>query len=525
MDARLENLRMEDYIAKWRAIPEGEKEKVYRDLLKLNGNLRWLPNPGPQTQAYMSEADELFYGGEAGGGKTDLLLGTALNNHRKARIFRRMNSEVGGLVERMIELVGERNVKRNSPAYYRTREQIIHFSGVQHENDWTKYQGNPQDLFGFDEITNFLRNQYTTLIAWNRSTIPGQRVRVIATGNPPTTPEGMWVIQYWAPWLDPEHPNPALPGELRWFTTIDGEDQEVDGPGPVIWQGEPLLDEKGQPIYPKSRTFIPAQLHDNPDLEESGYGARLAALPAELRSSLKEGEFKATLADSPSQLFPTAHVEAAMKRWNPIGRSGPMTTIGIDIAQGGEANTCLAPRHGNFIDTLKVVKGKDTPDGPAVAALFVLMHRDTATAAIDMGGGYGISTRDHLKKHYTIEEFNGSVRAARRDKTGMLKMYNIRTAAHWKLKEDLDPLTGTNIALPPDEKLKEELLAIRYITRSGEVLVEDKKELAKRIGRTPDRSDAVIMANFAEGSTERPLSDNSGTDARVITSGRNPRRR
>jgi hypothetical protein len=30
----------------------------------------WVPNPGPQTDAYLSEADILLYGGQAGGGKS-----------------------------------------------------------------------------------------------------------------------------------------------------------------------------------------------------------------------------------------------------------------------------------------------------------------------------------------------------------------------------------------------------------------------------------------------------------------------
>jgi len=30
--------------------------------------LVWFPNPGPQLEAYESPADELFYGGSAGGG-------------------------------------------------------------------------------------------------------------------------------------------------------------------------------------------------------------------------------------------------------------------------------------------------------------------------------------------------------------------------------------------------------------------------------------------------------------------------
>jgi hypothetical protein len=76
--------------------------------------------------------------------------------------------------------------------------------------------------------------------------------------NPPTTAEGLWVVKYWGPWLDITHPNPAKPGELRWFTTVAGEDREVAGPGPHLIYGEP--------IYARSRTFIRATLSDNPDL-------------------------------------------------------------------------------------------------------------------------------------------------------------------------------------------------------------------------------------------------------------------
>jgi hypothetical protein len=43
--------------------------------------LPWTLNPGPQTDAYTSEADELYFGGRAGGGKTALLLILAATQH------------------------------------------------------------------------------------------------------------------------------------------------------------------------------------------------------------------------------------------------------------------------------------------------------------------------------------------------------------------------------------------------------------------------------------------------------------
>lgn len=519
---------LDDLVATLQTFTPEERPKVAEKLQKQTAGLIWVPNPGPQTDAFFCEADELFYGGEAGGGKTDLLLGTALGHHRRSLILRRLNAEVDGLIQRMEEIVGPRHIKRNPPAMYRTQQKIIAFGGCQHLNDRVKYQGVPKDFIGFDEITNFLKDQYTFIIAWARSTYPGQRVRTIATGNPPTTPEGMWVIDHWAPWLDKNHPNPALPGELRYFTTLEGKDTEVDGPGPVTADGKVLLDEKGKPIIPKSRTFIPAELADNPDLAETNYGATLAGLPEELRASLKEGDFHKGLSDTPFQVFPSAWVKAAQNRWNPLGRNGPMTSLGVDVAQGGSDTTSLAPRHGTFFDTLKVFPGKETPDGPIVAGLILTTMRNGCEVLLDMGGGYGISTRDQLKQNTNIEikEMNGAASAdGRRDKTGMLKFMNMRAAVHWHFREMLDPDHGAFIALPPDPLLEQELISVRYMTSTTGIQIEPKDNVKARLGRSPDRMDAVLLAAFGSGETSHKKFGTSSLQTRAITSGRNPRRR
>lgn len=88
----------------------------------------------------------------------------------------------------------------------------------------------------------FLYSQYRFIIGWNRSTVPGQRCLVVVGSTPPTAAEGFWVVKHWAPWLEPMHPKPAKPGELRWFTTgPDGGDIEVDGAGPFKIDGHEVF--------------------------------------------------------------------------------------------------------------------------------------------------------------------------------------------------------------------------------------------------------------------------------------------
>jgi hypothetical protein len=506
-------------------LPADELHDLAKDVHEATANFqKWVSNPGPQTEALFSQADELFYGGEAGGGKTDLLLGTALSQHRRSLILRRLNSEVEGLIDRMAEIVGHsKGLKRNPPASWRFLNQVVLFGGCQFLEDRKKYQGVPKDFIGFDELSNFLEAQYEFIIAWARSTMPGQRVRVIGTGNPPTTAEGMWVVRRWGPWLDPNHPSPALPGELRWFTTIDGRDTEVDGPGPVMIDGKPLLDGKGNVIMPKSRTFIPAELNDNPDLAETGYAATLANLPDELRRAMKEGDFTASQNDDMWQVFPSEWVEQAMARWDESGRNTPMTVLAADIAQGGSDNTALVPRHGSWFDRIDAYPGTQTPDGPAVAGLIVMKRRNGCEVIIDMGGGYGGSTHDHLKGDIDVTLYNGAGKAeGLRDRTGTLKFKNTRAAAHWHLREALDPAHGSFLALPPDPILKADMTAIRWKMSAGGVQIEEKAEVKSRIGRSPDRSDAVVMAHFAKGKTNNQRLGISAMPARAVTSSRKP---
>jgi hypothetical protein len=180
--------------------------------------------------------------------------------------------------------------------------------------------------------------------------------------------------------------------------------------------------------------------------------------------------------------------------------------------------------------------GKETPTGAVVAGLLVMHRRNGAEIIIDMGGGYGGSTRDHLTANDMDETerslptrptlYSGSMSAeAIKDRTGMLGFYNLRAAATWSLRESLDPETGKNLALPPDAELKAELAAFRWVMRPGsKIFVLSKPEIKALLGRSPDKADALIMAHYARGKTVAPGGAISGTPSRAITSSRKPRR-
>lgn len=486
-------MNLEEVLQALSGLPKEKKEAVIADAMAATKDMQWIPNPGPQTDAYFCEADELFYGGQAGGGKSDLALGLALTAHKRSLILRRLKGDAKKLVPRAHEIAGHKDGYNGQEAIWKLPDgRQIDFGGCEMEDDKQRYKGDPHDLIVFDEGTDFLESQYRFIIGWNRAADPKQRCRVLVTSNPPTTAEGLWVIKYWAPWLDPKHPKPAKPGEIRWFTTINGKDTEVDGPGPHYIPGEP------EPVMARSRTYIPAKLSDNPDLAATNYGSVLAAMPEELRAAYRDGRFDLGLRDDPWQTIPTEWVLAAQRRWTttpPVGV--PMCSMGVDVAQGGIDQTVIAPRYDGWYAPLIAVPGSQTPLGTDVAGLVISKRRDNAKVVIDIGGGWGGDAYAHLRENQVdAVSFMGVKQSLRRTKDNQLKFANLRTEAYWRFREALNPDQegGSPIMLPDDRELLADLTAPTYEVKSGGIVLESKEKLVARIGRSPDRGDAVVMA-------------------------------
>jgi hypothetical protein len=467
--------------------------KIAAEILqaRLRPELRpgWKPLPGPQTDAFNSSADVTLYGGAAGGGKTDLALGLAITSHEKSILFRREFPQLADVEERLKDLLsdcgrysGSRHVATTSDG---RRLELGH---VQREDDKVKYKGRPHDLIIFDETTEFTESQVRFLMGWLRTATPGQRCRVIMSSNPPVTNEGQWLIKFFAPWLEPRSPNPAKPGELRWFVSTMEGDLETDGPDKVEIEGKILK--------PMSRTFVPASVEDNPFYMETGYARILEALPEPLRSAFRYGSFDVSAEEDPFQVIPADWIDRAMDRWEPTC-PGKMDAVGVDPARGGKDNHVIAPRHGTWFANLIVRKGRDLKDGPEVAAWVIQNTDEGAEIRVDVIG-IGSSPYDFLKESWEegkVIPLNGAEGSKKRDTSKKLKMANKRAEWYWTLREDLDPVNGRGLKLPPSQELRADLIAQRWKPTARGVLIQDKKEIKVRLGRSPDFGDAVAYAN------------------------------
>ncbi len=451
----------------------------------------WTPLPGPQTMAYESEADIIGYGGAAGGGKTDLACGKAITQHRKVMILRRVGTELTGIEDRLEDIIGHKSGYNGQKKIWKLKRADnaplqLEFASLPNPGDERGYQGRPHDLVVFDEAANFLESQVRFLMGWVRTTTKGQRCQTLMTFNPPTNSEGRWIVAFFAPWLDPKHPNPAQPGELRWFAALDG--QEIEVPSGTEFEF------RGEMIKPLSRTFIPSRVADNPHLMGTGYMARLQALPEPLRSQMLHGDFMAGMKDDPWQVIPTAWVEGAMNRWKERYPQPRIDSMGVDVARGGDDKSVIAKRAGSWFAPLIRFDGTETPDGPRLAGQVMAENRDLAPIHIDVIG-VGSSPYDFLvQAKQQVYGINVSEKSNGSDKSGMMRFLNQRSELWWKMREFLDPANNTGAELPADPKLKADLCAPKWEARGPIIVVEGREEIKKRIGRSPDDASAVILA-------------------------------
>jgi hypothetical protein len=80
------------------------------------------------------------------------------------------------------------------------------------------------------------------------------------------------------------------------------------------------------------------------------------------------------------------------------------------------------------------------------------------------------------------------------DRPGEQETYaSLRAQMYWQLRLDLQ---HGRVFLPHDEELFNDLRTPRWWTKNGKIIVEPKEEIRRRLGRSPNKGDAVVYWNW-----------------------------
>lgn len=207
------------------------------------------------------------------------------------------------------------------------------------------------------------------------------------------------------------------------------------------------------------------------------------------------GEFHSSDEDS---VIPLAWLEAAIERWYEWQRrgfpspGGPLWT-GVDVGRGGDETT-YAHRDGWAVKIVGDHK-RNTMNTVAQAQVY------DGRAIVDVTGlGAGVYDR-LVELHERPLAYVGAGKTSKRDRTGKLGFTNVRSAAYWNLRELLDPGYEPQLALPPDDLMISDLTTPTWEITSGvppKIKIMTKEDVVEKLGRSPDRGDAVAMVMWAE---------------------------
>lgn len=211
------------------------------------------------------------------------------------------------------------------------------------------------------------------------------------------------------------------------------------------------------------------------------------------------GDFAASPGES---VIPLPWVEAANERWHEAlergeGEAYP-THAGLDVARFGSDENVLVLLAGDVVGPLQ-----RPAQGDSIAvANAVLPYVGTGPYGplllVD-ADGVGAGVYDQLRVWPDLaprlRPFIAGERSDWQERTGVLRFGNLRAASWWHLRDLLNPTWSPSLALPPDDLLTGDLTTPRWRQGQGDrVYIESKDDIKKRIGRSTDAGDALVMA-------------------------------
>ncbi|MXV16846.1 hypothetical protein GS398_16205 [Pedobacter sp. HMF7056] len=202
---------------------------------------------------------------------------------------------------------------------------------------------------------------------------------------------------------------------------------------------------------------------------------------------------------SEDTLIPIEWIFLANNRWkewqeNKFKIQEPLK-LGVDVAGMGRDSTVYCHRYGNVVTKFEQMFSGGEANHMEISGRTANLTRDPKTKSfIDtIGEGAGVYSRLKELEFENAHSVKGSEGAdGLKDVTNVYEFLNMRAYMMWCVRDWLNPANKQNAALPPDDELTQELSTTRYKFRSnGKIQIEEKDEIKKRIGRSPDKFDSL----------------------------------
>jgi len=233
-----------------------EKQKAFLNACGLGAPFVMRGEVAPPEQRV---ARVIGYGGAAGGGKGQALLGAALTAQlvhpgANVAIFRRTYPELegmGGLILESIPIYNQlAKYQAQSHRWAFPGGGYIQFCHCQREEDVYRYQSWQMDYLFFDEATHFTEYQVRYLMTRNRATVDGVKPLCVLTTNPGNVGH-LWYKKWFV--------DLGAWGGIHEYVPEDADDTAVIGEA-------------------ETHLFIQALLSDNKILEERDPGYRMTLM-------------------------------------------------------------------------------------------------------------------------------------------------------------------------------------------------------------------------------------------------------
>lgn len=199
-----------------------------------------------------------------------------------------------------------------------------------------------------------------------------------------------------------------------------------------------------------------------------------------------------------------AHVEAARARWAKTPASGPLV-IGVDVARFGDDETVITAVRGYKTLRTEAISSMDTVDVAGRARRMAIELRDEMREDGSCSAQYawhtlprvqvdeigvGAGVLDILSRYDDIEAVGVNVAT----KSDVPHEHPLLRDQLWFALADWLKEGG---AILKDPKLEGELVAPTYkFDERGRRKVESKVDIKSRLGRSPDRADALALAIY-----------------------------